>query len=79
MKVDQQKNRRVYNTAKHKVEHRGIVFLVPPIELNFLFILVSKPAPFFEGISVVNGEFKEIRLTDFKDKYLVLLFYPLDL
>lgn len=43
------------------------------------YFLVSKPAPFFEGISVMNGEFKEIRLSDFKGKYLVLLFYPLDL
>lgn len=42
-------------------------------------LLVSKPAPPFEGIAVINGEFKEIRLSDFKDKYLVLLFYPLDL
>jgi peroxiredoxin (alkyl hydroperoxide reductase subunit C) len=41
--------------------------------------LVSKPAPSFEGSAVINGEFKEIRLSDFKDRYLVLLFYPLDL
>lgn len=41
--------------------------------------LVSKPAPSFEGIAVINGEFKEVSLNDFKDKYLVLLFYPLDL
>ena len=33
----------------------------------------------FEGISVMNGEFAEISLRDFKNKYLVLLFYPLDL
>jgi peroxiredoxin 1 len=30
-------------------------------------------------VAVVNGEFKEISLSDFKNKYLVLLFYPLDL
>jgi peroxiredoxin (alkyl hydroperoxide reductase subunit C) len=40
---------------------------------------VSKAAPFFEGTAVINGEFKELKLTDFKGKYLVLMFYPLDL
>jgi hypothetical protein len=47
---------------------------------NYIYIyLVSKPAPSFEGLAVINGEYKEISLKDFKDKYLVLLFYPLDL
>ena len=46
---------------------------------SIAYLLVSKPAPPFEGIAVVNGEFKEISLQDFKNKYLVLLFYPLDL
>jgi peroxiredoxin (alkyl hydroperoxide reductase subunit C) len=41
--------------------------------------VVSKPAPSFEGVAVINGEFKEVMLSDFKGKYLVLLFYPLDL
>ena len=44
-----------------------------------IFRSVSKPAPMFQGISVMNGEFAEISLSDFKNKYLVLLFYPLDL
>ncbi|XP_065828531.1 peroxiredoxin-4-like [Oscarella lobularis] len=39
---------------------------------------ISKPAPHFEGTAVVNGEFKEVKLTDFKGKYLVFFFYPLD-
>uniref|UniRef100_A0A8C0IH59 Thioredoxin-dependent peroxide reductase, mitochondrial n=1 Tax=Bubo bubo TaxID=30461 RepID=A0A8C0IH59_BUBBB len=30
------------------------------------------------GTAVVNGEFKELSLDDFKGKYLVLFFYPLD-
>lgn len=38
----------------------------------------AKPAPHFEGIAVVNGEFKKISLSDYKGKYLVLFFYPLD-
>ncbi|XP_077549039.1 peroxiredoxin 2-like [Haemaphysalis longicornis] len=39
---------------------------------------LTKPAPDFCGTAVVEGEFKKIRLADYKDKYLVLFFYPLD-
>uniref|UniRef100_A0A673I3G6 Thioredoxin-dependent peroxide reductase, mitochondrial n=1 Tax=Sinocyclocheilus rhinocerous TaxID=307959 RepID=A0A673I3G6_9TELE len=39
---------------------------------------VTQPAPHFKGTAVLNGEFKEISLEDFKGKYLVLFFYPLD-
>lgn len=41
--------------------------------------VIQKPAPNFQGTAVVNGDFKEIKLSDFKGKYLVLFFYPLDL
>ena len=44
-----------------------------------LLFVVSKPAPDFEGTAVINGEFKDIKLADFKGKYLVFFFYPLDL
>lgn len=40
---------------------------------------VQHPAPNFKGTAVVNGEFKDIQLSDYKGKYLVLFFYPLDL
>ena len=30
------------------------------------------------GTSVINGEFNELKLTDYFGKYLILLFYPLD-
>jgi len=39
---------------------------------------VQKPAPDFSGTAVVDAEFKQISLSDFKGKYLVLFFYPLD-
>ncbi|XP_037526897.1 peroxiredoxin 1 isoform X5 [Rhipicephalus sanguineus] len=39
---------------------------------------LTKPAPDFCGTAVVDGQFKEIKLSDYKDKYLVLFFYPLD-
>lgn len=40
---------------------------------------VTQPAPAFKATAVQNGEFKDLSLADFKGKYLVLLFYPLDL
>jgi len=39
---------------------------------------VQHPAPEFKGTAVVDGQFKDIQLSDFKGKYLVLYFYPLD-
>jgi len=36
------------------------------------------PAPKFKGTAVVNGAFKDISLEDYKGKYVVLFFYPLD-
>ena len=40
---------------------------------------LQKPAPQFKGIAVVDGQFKEISLDDYKGKYVILFFYPLDL
>ncbi|XP_061914665.1 thioredoxin-dependent peroxide reductase, mitochondrial [Entelurus aequoreus] len=39
---------------------------------------VTQPAPAFKGTAVHNGDFKDLSLADFKGKYLVLFFYPLD-
>jgi alkyl hydroperoxide reductase subunit AhpC len=39
---------------------------------------LTKPAPDFKGTAIVKGDFKEISLSDYKGKYLVLFFYPLD-
>jgi len=39
---------------------------------------VQKPAPKFKLRAVVNGEFKEVSLSDYKGRYVVLFFYPLD-
>jgi peroxiredoxin (alkyl hydroperoxide reductase subunit C) len=40
--------------------------------------LVSRPAPDFAMEGVFNGEFKWYKLEDYKGKWLVLFFYPLD-
>ncbi|XP_055885821.1 peroxiredoxin 1-like isoform X1 [Biomphalaria glabrata] len=41
-------------------------------------LVLAGPAPQFEAQAVVNGEFKTIKLSDYKGKYVVLFFYPLD-
>ena len=39
---------------------------------------VQKEAPAFTTQAVVNGEFKPVSLVDYRGKYVVLFFYPLD-
>jgi alkyl hydroperoxide reductase subunit AhpC len=40
--------------------------------------LVGKPAPKFKSQAVVNGAIKEVSLDDYKGKWVLLFFYPLD-
>ncbi len=39
---------------------------------------VGQPAPDFTATAVVDQEFKTIKLSDYRGKYVVLFFYPLD-
>ncbi|XP_006631553.1 peroxiredoxin-2 [Lepisosteus oculatus] len=39
---------------------------------------IGKPAPHFQATAVVDGQFKEIKLSDYRGKYVVFFFYPLD-
>lgn len=39
---------------------------------------VGKPAPDFEATAFQNGAFKNVKLSDFKGKWVVLCFYPGD-
>jgi len=41
-------------------------------------VRIGKPAPNFKKEAVVNGEFKDVSLSDYKGKYVILFFYPLD-
>jgi len=47
-------------------------------KIKFTMPQLTKPAPHFKGTAVVNGAFKEIDLTSYSGKYVVLFFYPLD-
>jgi peroxiredoxin (alkyl hydroperoxide reductase subunit C) len=40
--------------------------------------LVSREAPDFELVGYYNGEFKKYKLSDYRGKWVILLFYPLD-
>lgn len=39
---------------------------------------VGKPAPDFEASAFIEGGFKNIKLSDYKGKWVVLCFYPGD-
>ena len=39
---------------------------------------VQKEAPDFTAQAVINEEFKEVKLSSYRGKYVVLFFYPLD-
>ena len=39
---------------------------------------VGQSAPDFTATAVVDQEFKTIKLSDYRGKYVVLFFYPLD-
>lgn len=39
---------------------------------------VGKPAPDFEANAFVDGAFKNVKLSDYKGKWVVLCFYPGD-
>lgn len=39
---------------------------------------VTAAAPYFKATAVVDGDFKEVSLDQYKGKWLVLFFYPLD-
>ncbi|MBS0186252.1 MAG: peroxiredoxin [Proteobacteria bacterium] len=41
-------------------------------------VLVGQPAPLFKAHSVDSGTFKELNLEDYRGKYVILFFYPLD-
>ena len=50
-----------------------------PMDSIFDFPQVGQPAPVFEELSVYQtGEYKKVSLSDYKDKWLVLFFYPRD-
>jgi len=65
-------------TAKFQVSNSSNIVRHISSGVQLLSPRVQHPAPDFKGQAVVDGQFKEISLSDYKGKYLVLFFYPLD-
>lgn len=40
--------------------------------------IIGKPAPVFKAPAVVNGEITDVSLSDYKGKYVICFFWPLD-
>ena len=47
-------------------------------EEHHMIAKVGKPAPDFEAAAYIDGGFKNIKLSDYKGKWVVLCFYPGD-
>ena len=41
-------------------------------------VQVGQPAPDFEAMAYVGGDFRKIKLSDYKGQWVVLCFYPGD-
>lgn len=50
----------------------------PVKEVNQMLARVGKEAPDFEVAAYVDGGFKNVKLSDYKGKWIVLCFYPGD-
>jgi hypothetical protein len=47
-------------------------------EVSKMLARVGKPAPDFELAAYIDGGFKNIRLSEYKGKWIILCFYPGD-
>ena len=50
----------------------------PEQEVAPMSIMVGRPAPDFEANALVGLDFKQIKLSDYRGKWVVLCFYPGD-
>nr|CCC91983.1 putative tryparedoxin peroxidase [Trypanosoma congolense IL3000] len=60
---------------------RSLVRTAPLLNLDYQAYrtaMVREAAPEFAGKAVVDGKIKDISMNDYKGKYIVLFFYPLD-
>jgi hypothetical protein len=47
-------------------------------EVSSMLAKVGKPAPDFEASAFADGGFKNVKLSDYKGKWVILCFYPGD-
>ena len=50
----------------------------PTQEEHLMIAKAGKPAPDFEASAYLNGGFRNIKLSDYRGKWVVLCFYPGD-
>ena len=50
----------------------------PAVAASEVRARVGQPAPDFEANALVNGGFKNLKLSDYKGKWVVMCFYPGD-
>lgn len=50
----------------------------PVVAASEIRARVGQPAPDFEANALVNGGFKNLKLSDYKGKWVVMCFYPGD-
>ncbi|KAJ8001753.1 hypothetical protein DPEC_G00172710 [Dallia pectoralis] len=62
-----------FNTAFHSYLKKSVV-----TNMSAGNAKIGQPAPAFKATAVVDGQFKDIQLSDYKGKYVVFFFYPLD-
>jgi len=62
------------------LSHEERTLTAAPIQKEGLKMIarVGKPAPDFEASAFVDGGFKNIKLSDYKGKWVVVCFYPGD-
>lgn len=72
----------IFSTSRTKLKilaNQSHIRLLSATSVKMSKAFIQKPAPYFEGEAVMdNGEFKTVKLSDYKGKYLCFFFYPLD-
>ncbi|OLS03233.1 selenocysteine-containing peroxiredoxin PrxU [Tissierella creatinophila DSM 6911] len=64
--------------VSHKENEEKIVEEVVEKKEEVQMIRVGKPAPLFEAQAYKDGKFINVKLEDYKGKWVVLCFYPGD-
>ncbi len=64
--------------ASNKKNEVEIDELVVEKKEEMQMIKVGKPAPLFEAQAYENGKFTEVKLEDYRGKWVLLCFYPGD-
>jgi alkyl hydroperoxide reductase subunit AhpC len=76
----EQDKQSVQGHKHHHAHHQGVTVQESWIDFHDIYprAVVQEPAPYFEAVTSIHQQVKPIKLTDFKGKYVVLFFYPLD-